>query len=703
MSSSHTHMPGSACLPAGSFQVPRKMQSVSDHAPLGSEPTRSMIESDRNSVLRMADFFRLTHAFGRVDAQLKRWPDWLRRYTLALSALTVATLLAELLLQAIGPKATVLVSVLGDVVFLGAAWLGYGPGILVCSLITFVIPPLLVPGRPVSADLGRFGVLLFISVLISWISASKRRSEALLREWGQALEDRVHQRTQALEDSERRYRLLFDNNPQPMWVYDPNTLAFLTVNDTAVQSYGYTRDEFLHMTLKDIRSETDIPKLVEATATRPEFQQGGPRRHRKKNGEIISVEITEHPLTFEERPACLVMATDITERIRLEEQFRQAQRMESIGRLAGGVAHDFNNLLTVINGYAELILKKTPADDFRVNGLREIRAAGDRAADLTKQLLAFSRQQVIQPAIININTVVNAIETFLQRLIGEDVRLVIRLDPELGPVLADSGQVQQIIMNLAVNSRDAMPNGGTLLIETSNVLLDDAYRVTHPEVQPGPHVMLAVTDTGEGMSPEVQTRIFEPFFTTKELGKGTGLGLATVYAMVKRFGGWIWVYSELQRGSIFKIYLPRTDKSLTASTPSITVGVRGTETVLVVEDQQEVRTLAVTGLTQFGYRAHGVGTGQEALRFCNEFPEEIHIVVTDMIMPDMNGMEVARRVAEVRPKSQVLFTSGYTTNVIVQQAMLDPDLGYLQKPFTPESLARRIRKLLADTSDHSSG
>jgi PAS domain S-box-containing protein len=641
-------------------------------------------------------------AFRQIDAWLKRYPGWLRGYILALAALSAATLLAIILLRTIGPKTTVVISLLSDLVFLGAAWLGYGPGILVTLLITFAAPPLLAPGEPLNVDLGRFALLLIISLLVSRVSSSKRRSEALLRGWGESLDARVRERTQAMEESESRYRLLFEKNPQPMWVYDQGTLAFLTVNDTAVHNYGYAREEFRRMTLKDIRPEEDIPKLLEVTAVpTTEFNKEGPWRHRKKNGQIISVEITENPLVFEGRPACLVMATDITERLRMEEQFRQAQRMESIGRLAGGVAHDFNNLLTVINGYTEFLLDETPASESARDALAEIRTAGERASDLTKQLLAFSRQQVIKPTVININRIVAETEVFLRRLIGEDVQLLTRLEPDLGSVQADPGQMQQIIMNLAVNSRDAMPHGGMLLIETGNAILDEEYRVTHPQVQPGNYVLLAVTDTGEGMSPEIQARIFEPFFTTKSLGKGTGLGLATVYGMVKHAGGWIWVYSEPKRGTTFKIYLPQTDKPLTPAEPASTAGVRGTETILIVEDQDDVRRLAVTGLSRHGYSAHGVSSGAEALRFCREFSGVIHIVVTDVVMPDMNGREVARQVAHLRPEARIVFMSGYTTNVVVHRGILDEDVEYLQKPFTSDSLARKVREVLERTHDTS--
>jgi two-component system cell cycle sensor histidine kinase/response regulator CckA len=648
----------------------------------------------------MAEPVGLSTTSLEVDSRLKWCPEWLRPYLLAVAALSGASLLALILLRTIGPGSAVLVSLLGDLVFLGAAWLGYGPGILVCILITFVVPPLIVPGRPFHPDLSRFALLLVISILISWTASSKRRAQSLLRQWGESLEIRVRERTQSLEESERRYRLLFDSNPQPMWVYDQNTLAFLTVNSTALERYGYTREEFLRKTLKDIRPEEDVPKLMQAT-TNPttELHQEGPWRHRKKDGQIISVEITEHPIEFEGHSACLVMAIDITERLRLEQQFRQAQRLESIGRLAGGVAHDFNNLLTVINGYSELLL--TDASHRDSVPLREIREAGERAADLTKQLLTFSRRQVVQPSIVNLNTIVGTTQTFLRRLIGDDVRLVTRLDPGLNPVQADPGQIQQIIMNLAVNSRDAMPDGGTLIIETSNVLLDETYQASRPEVRPGPYSMLAVTDTGEGMSPEIQARIFEPFFTTKELGKGTGLGLATVYGMVKTAGGWIWVYSEPGSGTTFKVYLPQTDQPVTSAAPEAPREVRGSETILIVEDHGDVRGLAVAGLAGYGYSAHGVSSGLEALQFCREFPGEIHLVLTDVVMADMNGREVARQVAQLRPASRILYMSGYTNNVIVHQGILDTGVEYLQKPFTPESLARKIREVLGRSTGDS--
>ena len=349
-----------------------------------------------------------------------------------------------------------------------------------------------------------------------------------------------------------------------MWVYDAATIRFLAVNEAATEKYGYTASEFLAMTLRDIRPSEDIPRLLESTSKpTTRLNTEGPWRHRKKDDSIIMVEIVEQPISFVGHDACLVMASDITERERLAQQLRQAQRLESIGRLAGGVAHDFNNMLTVINGYSEMLLTDAAANSPTREQLAEIRAAGERASSLTQQLLAFSRKQIIQPTILNLNDVVADIEKMLRRLIGEDIEMVTTLDPALGNVKADASQIQQIIMNLAVNARDAMPGGGRLLIETANSTFDASYIPTHPEVRGGDYAMLAVTDNGTGMTAEVKQHLFEPFFTTKEHGKGTGLGLATVYGMVKQSGGWIWVYSEPGCGTTLKIYLPRTGQPAT--------------------------------------------------------------------------------------------------------------------------------------------
>ena len=497
-----------------------------------------------------------------------------------------------------------------------------------------------------------------------------------------------------IAESARRYKLLFDSNPQPMWVYDQETLSFLAVNNAAIQSYGYSREEFLGTTLLHIRPEEDVPKLLEVTAVpTTSLHTEGPWRHRKKNGTVITVEITEHPLVFDGREACLVLASDITERKRLEEQFYRAQRLESVGRLAGGVAHDFNNLLTVINGYSDMLLGDAPPESLR-EGLKEIRNAGERAAALTQQLLAFSRKQILEPSVVNLNRVVDDIQKMLRRLIREDIELVSKLSPDLGNITADQGQLQQVIMNLAVNARDAMPDGGAIIIETANVMFDEAYVSGHAGTRTGPHVMLAVSDTGIGMTPEVRKRIFEPFFTTKPTGTGTGLGLATVYGMVKQSGGWIWVYSEPDRGSTFKVYFPRTDSPASPSQAPLKRETGGNETILVVEDQPEVRDLAVTALRKCGYNVHSAADGAEAIAFSRQFSGALHLLLTDVIMPGTNGRETADTLRKQRPGLRVLFMSGYTANVIAHHGVLDAGIDYLQKPFTPEILAARVREVL---------
>lgn len=496
------------------------------------------------------------------------------------------------------------------------------------------------------------------------------------------------------EQSERRYRLLFENNPQPMWVYDRESLAFVAVNHAAIEQYGYAREEFLGMTLKDIRPAEDIPALLE-DVSRPnrELHRDGPWRHRKRDGTIISVEITSHPIEFEGRKAALVLASDITERQRLEEQFQQAQRLESIGRLAGGVAHDFNNLLTVINGYAAVILSEVPEGSALARRVAEIGAAGKQAAALTEQLLAFSRRQIIQPRVLNMNEVVAGIYTMLARLLGEHIEIVIQLSPDLGNIKADAAQLQQVILNLAINARDAMPKGGTLMIETSNVQLDEEYRHTHREVSPGAYIMLAVSDTGTGMTPEVRARIFEPFFTTKPVGSGTGLGLATVHGMVRQSGGWIWVYSEPGEGTTFKIYFPRTDEVAVPPQPATQKNLRGTETILVVEDQKDVRALAVTVLEHYGYQVLSAAGAEQAIALADASRDPIHLLLTDVIMPGMDGRVLAKRLA-ARRTIKVLFMSGYTENAIAHRGVLDAGVNYIQKPFTPESLAEKVRAVL---------
>jgi two-component system, cell cycle sensor histidine kinase and response regulator CckA len=387
---------------------------------------------------------------------------------------------------------------------------------------------------------------------------------------------------------------------------------------------------------------------------------------------------------------------DITQYKQLEAQFLQAQKMEAIGVLAGGVAHDFNNLLNVINGYSELILDDLAEDDRIRKDLMQIKDAGKRAADLTSQLLAFGRKQILQPEILNINNVIVQMSSMLRRLIGEDIQLISVADPNLRLVNADPGQIQQIIMNLAINARDAMPRGGKLTIETANVDLDEDYVVHHPAIKAGPHIMLAITDNGMGMDAATQSHLFEPFFTTKQKGKGTGLGLSTVYGIVKQSSGSIWVYSEPGRGTTFKIYFPEAilaeSSHIEGSRTELKAG--GSETILVVEDEPSVRALAVRVLRDRGYNVLEAPDGSEALNIAREFKGEIHLILTDVIMPGISGNVLVARMEHIRPGIKALYVSGYTDNAIVHHGILDSNVTFLQKPFTADGLAGKVREVL---------
>jgi nitrogen-specific signal transduction histidine kinase/CheY-like chemotaxis protein len=399
----------------------------------------------------------------------------------------------------------------------------------------------------------------------------------------------------------------------------------------------------------------------------------------------------------------LGIATDITARKhteealhRSEEQLRQAQKMEAVGKLAGGVAHDFNNLLTVINGQTALSLRRLSQDDPVYRKLETIKEAGERAASLTRQLLAFSRKQIMQPKVLDLNQAIFETNKMLQRLIGEDIDLLIGLMPDLGKVKADPGQIEQVLMNLTVNARDAMPKGGKLTIETQNVYVDEEYSSRHLSVRPGRYVMLAVSDTGCGMDAATQERIFEPFFTTKETGKGTGLGLSTVYGIVKQSGGNVWVYSEVGRGTTFKIYLPCV-ASAAEEFKAITndaMGTPGTETVLLVEDEEMVRNMTREILHESGYRVLEAKHGHEALLVSERHDGPIHLMLSDVVMPRMSGRELAEQLSPTRREMKVLYMSGYTDDAIVHHGVLDEGMAFIEKPFTPNALTRKLREVL---------
>lgn len=509
----------------------------------------------------------------------------------------------------------------------------------------------------------------------------------------------------AVRDSEAHYRLLFESNPFPMWVYDLETLSFLAINEAAVHCYGYSREEFLTMTIKDIRPQEDVPTLLKnVSKVLSGLDQAGVWRHRKKDGQIIDVEITSYSLSFNGRRAELVLASDITMRKqteealrRSEEQLRQAQKMEAVGKLAGGVAHDFNNLLTVINGHAALSLRRLSQDDPLRRKLEAINEAGERATSLTRQLLAFSRKQIMQPKVLDLNHVIFETNKMLQRLIGEDIDLLIGLTPDLGKVKADPGQIEQVLMNLSVNARDAMPKGGKVTIETQNVYIDEEYSSRHLSVHPGRYVMLAVSDTGCGMDAATKERIFEPFFTTKETGKGTGLGLSTIYGIVKQSGGSVWVYSEVGQGTTFKIYLPCVD-SPTEEFKLITDDAKatpGTETVLLVEDEEMVRNMTKEILQESGYQVLEAQHGHEALLVAERHNGPIHLMLSDVVMPQMSGRELAEQLAPVRRDMKVLYMSGYTDDAIVHHGVLDAGMAFIEKPFTPNALTRKLREVLS--------
>lgn len=506
----------------------------------------------------------------------------------------------------------------------------------------------------------------------------------------------------ALLKSEDRYQNILKTSLDGFWLVNAQG-RLLEVNEAYCRMSGYSEPELLKMSVRDIdaaENPDQIAKHIQIVQ-----QEGNDRfetRHRRKDGSLFSVEVSMQFRAMESGNL-VAFIRDITdrkqaeeERSRLQDQLIQAQKMESIGRLAGGVAHDFNNLLTGISGNISLALMDLSPQDPLSELLNEVNQAADSAANLTRQLLAFSRKQLIEPKVLDLNEIIEHSHRMLRRLIGEDIDLVFTPMVPLGRVKIDPGQAEQILINLAVNARDALTDGGHLTLETANVTLDDAYCRSHSgNLAPGEYVMLAVSDDGIGMDAEVRAHLFEPFFTTKEKGKGTGLGLATVYGAVKQNGGNIEVYSEPGRGTTFKIYFPRVEVEARApSRPAETHMPVGTETILVVEDEALVRSMAVKVLHRQGYQVHAYANGKEALSAIQQFTEPLHLLMTDVVMPGMNGKELSLAVLAIRPEIKVLFASGYTENAIAHHGVLDEGIEFIGKPYTPQALAIKVRGVL---------
>ncbi|MCP3978120.1 MAG: response regulator [bacterium] len=499
--------------------------------------------------------------------------------------------------------------------------------------------------------------------------------------------------------SEARYRALVENAPEAILVLDVDRGCFVDMNENAVSMFGMDRAAIMRAGLADLcpprqpdgrRSDEAAPgyigRALEGECVVFEWV------HRDSRGRDIPTEIRLIELPSSTRRLVRGSITDITQRKQIEEQLRHSQKMEAVGQLAGGVAHDFNNLLTAINGYADLALARGVEDPEVVEDLEEILNAGERAAALTRQLLAFSRKQIIQPRVLDLNSLIRNLMKMVRRLIGEHIELQLGLEPELYNIDADPTQIEQVVVNLAVNARDAMPGGGSLRVETRNATLSGGS--VPAEVRPGDYVVLAIRDTGRGMTAETAARIFEPFFTTKERGKGTGLGLATVYGIVRQNKGHIGLDSEPENGAEFTVYLPRSDKQLDSTLVAAATSPYGTETVLLVEDEGLVRSLAARSLRSYGYTVIEAASAADALRVSAGLEGALDLVVTDVVMPGMSGQELAQRLIATHPQTKILFVSGHSDELVQEHGAIEPGIAFLQKPFSPEALSRRVRQML---------
>ncbi len=534
--------------------------------------------------------------------------------------------------------------------------------------------------------------------------AERRKAQDEVSRLNGELEQRVAERTSDLErsnqmlrevnerlaDAETRYRLLFEHNPLPMWVREPESGRFLAVNPAATELYGYSENEFLGMTASEL--VLDKPAVRDTDAPQPLLE-----RHARKTGPPVHAEVRFRKIQFDSAPAWLVLTTDVTERKALEEQLRHSQKMEAVGRLAGGIAHDFNNLLTVILGYADVLHRRLPAEDPLQRTLSEIQRSAEYAASLTAQLLAFSRKPIHEPRVLDLSEVVEGMRNILVRVLGEDVDVAFIPSPSTCRVRGDEGQLTQVLMNLAVNARDAMPDGGKLTIETHLVQREREDLGRHGVRPAGRYALLTVSDTGVGMDAQTQGHVFEPFFTTKETGKGTGLGLATVYGIVQQHGGWIDLYSEPGHGTTFKIYLPEaepTAEQAMAPRAAADLPPAPSATILLVEDQAPLRLLADDMLSEAGHKVLSASNGLRALELAEQHTGPIDLLVTDVVMPEMNGPELVDRLTRSRPGMIVLYISGYTDHALLHRGALESGTAFLQKPFLPQALLAKVEECL---------
>jgi PAS domain S-box-containing protein len=532
------------------------------------------------------------------------------------------------------------------------------------------------------------------------------RTERQLTEHVYRLEQEMAERKEAeeaLRQSEATTRAIVESAIDCIISID-NEGRITEFNPAAVRTFGYAREAVMGQDL----AEKIIPASFRDSHRQGLLRYGATGEGRvlgkrieitamRADGTVFPVELAVNAVSQEGPTRFTASLRDLTERKLLEDQLRQAQKMEAVGQLAGGVAHDFNNLLTIIIGYSDVLLTdETVAAPQRADMLRQIHKAAEKAALLTRQLLAFSRKQILEPRILNLNDVVSDMEKMLRRLIGEDITVRTSLSADLSQISADAGQIEQVIMNLAVNARDAMPSGGELCIETQNTELDSSYADSHVEVKPGRYVMLAISDSGCGMDEATRARIFEPFFTTKEQGKGTGLGLATVYGIIKQSGAFIWVYSEPGQGTTFKIYFPMVEQSGERRHRGSDrhQPLRGNETILLVEDDAGVRALSRNILEMFGYTVLEAADPAEAVRICESYSGHIDALLTDVVMPHMNGRRLSELLQPQRPEMKVLFMSGYTDDAVVRQGVLQAGVNFVQKPFTPVALAGKVREVL---------